>query len=85
MAIAIIDVGFSGSGILCWYLPLRRERVWQADSTPFLILRRTSKDGKMIGHVHPVASADGKVLTVHNTGRQGNAPAADNTMVFDKQ
>lgn len=42
-------------------------------------------DGKVIGHVHRVVSADGKVLTVHNTGRQGNVAPADNTMVFDKQ
>ena len=41
--------------------------------------------GKAIGHVHRVVSADGKVLTVHNTGRQGNIVAADDTMVFDKQ
>jgi hypothetical protein len=42
-------------------------------------------DGNVVGHVHRVVSADGKVLTVHNTGRQGNNPAADDTMVFDKQ
>jgi hypothetical protein len=42
-------------------------------------------DGKVVGHVHRVVSADGKVLTVHNTGRQGNNTAADDTMVFDKQ
>lgn len=41
--------------------------------------------GKVVGHVHRVVSADGKTLTVHNTGRQGDAPAADDTMVFDKQ
>jgi hypothetical protein len=42
-------------------------------------------DGKVVGHVHRVVSADGKVLTVHNTGQQGNAAAADDTLVFDKQ
>lgn len=42
-------------------------------------------DGKVIGHVHRVVSADGKVLTVHNTGRQGDVAPADDTMVFDKQ
>ena len=42
-------------------------------------------DGKAIGHVHRVVSTDGKMLTVHNTGRQGDAAAADDTMVFDKQ
>jgi hypothetical protein len=42
-------------------------------------------DGKVVGHVHRVVSADGKVLTVHNTGRQGNNAPADDTMVFDKQ
>jgi hypothetical protein len=42
-------------------------------------------EGKAVGHVHRVVSADGKVLTVHNTGRQGNVAPADDTMVFDKQ
>jgi hypothetical protein len=41
--------------------------------------------GKVVGHVHRVVSVDGKTLTVHNTGRQGDAAAADDTMVFDKQ
>jgi hypothetical protein len=41
--------------------------------------------GKVVGHVHRVVSPDGKVLTVHNTGQQGNNAAADDTMVFDKQ
>src|SRR5215469_15973038 len=42
-------------------------------------------DGKVVGHVHRVVSTDGKLLTVHNTGRQGDRPPADDTMVFDKQ
>jgi hypothetical protein len=42
-------------------------------------------DGKVVGHVHRVVSADGKTLTVHNTGKQGDADATDDTMVFDKQ
>jgi len=41
--------------------------------------------GKVTGHVHRVASADGKVLTMHDAGRQGDAPSAADTMVFDKQ
>jgi hypothetical protein len=41
--------------------------------------------GKVVGHVHRVVSADGKTLTVHNTGKQVDATAADDTMVFDKQ
>lgn len=42
-------------------------------------------EGKTVGRVHRVVSTDGKVLTVHNTGKQGNVPEADNTMVFNKQ
>ena len=42
-------------------------------------------DGKVVGHVHRVVSAGGKMLTVHNTGRQGDASTADDTMVFEKQ
>lgn len=38
------------------------------------------KSGKVVGHVHRVVSADGKTLTVHNTGANG-----DETLVFDKQ
>lgn len=43
------------------------------------------KDGKVIGHVHRVVSADGKTLTVHNTGTMLNGAARDDTLVFDKQ
>jgi hypothetical protein len=43
------------------------------------------KDGKVVGHVHRVVSADGKTLTVHNTGVQVNGAIGDETLVFDKQ
>jgi hypothetical protein len=43
------------------------------------------KDGKVVGHVHRVVSADGKTLTVHNTGIQLNGQQGDETLVFDKQ
>jgi hypothetical protein len=43
------------------------------------------KDGKVVGHVHRVVSADGKVLTVHNTGMMISGVTADQTLVFDKQ
>jgi hypothetical protein len=43
------------------------------------------KDGKVVGHVHRVVSADGKTLTVHNTGTQISGAKGDQTLVFDKQ
>jgi hypothetical protein len=43
------------------------------------------KDGKVVGHVHRVVSADGKTLTVHNTGMQLSGAKGDETLVFDKQ
>ncbi len=43
------------------------------------------KDGKAVGHVHRVVSADGKTLTVHNTGMQISGAKGDQTLVFDKQ
>jgi hypothetical protein len=43
------------------------------------------KDGKVVGHVHRVVSADGKTLTVHNTGVQVSGHVGDETLVFDKQ
>jgi|ERR1700733_1853128 len=43
------------------------------------------KDGKVVGHVHRVVSADGKTLTVHNTGMQLSGTKGDETLVFDKQ
>ena len=43
------------------------------------------KDGKVVGHVHRVVSADGKTLTVHNTGMMLSGLTGDQTMVFDKQ
>ena len=43
------------------------------------------KNGKVVGHVHRVVSADGKTLTVHNTGMQVSGTVGDETLVFDKQ
>ena len=43
------------------------------------------KDGKVVGHVHRVVSADGKTLTVHNKGVQLSGAKGDDTLVFDKQ
>ena len=43
------------------------------------------KDGKVISHVHRVVSADGKTLTVLNTGRHLSGGTGDETLVFDKQ
>jgi hypothetical protein len=43
------------------------------------------KDGKVVGHVHRVVSADGKMLTVHNTGALLSGKTGDETLVFDKQ
>jgi hypothetical protein len=43
------------------------------------------KDGKVVGHVHRVVSADGKTLTVNNTGMQLSGATGDETLVFDKQ
>src|SRR5579862_656855 len=42
-------------------------------------------NGKVVGHVHRVVSADGKTLTVHNTGQQVSGVKGDETLVFDKQ
>jgi hypothetical protein len=43
------------------------------------------KDGKVVGQVHRIVSADGKTLTVHNTGVQLSGAKGDETLVFDKQ
>jgi hypothetical protein len=43
------------------------------------------KDGKVVGHVHRVVSADGKTLTVHDTGMQLSGATGNETLVFDKQ
>jgi hypothetical protein len=43
------------------------------------------KDGKVVGHVHRVVSADGKTLTVHNTGMMLSGVTGDQTLVFAKQ
>ena len=43
------------------------------------------KDGKVVGHVHRVVSADGKTLTVHNTGAKLSGAKGDETLVYDKQ
>lgn len=39
----------------------------------------------MLGHARPVVSADGKTLTLHNTGVQVSGAAGDETLVFDKR
>jgi hypothetical protein len=43
------------------------------------------EDGRVVGNVHRVVSADGKTLTVHNTGLQLSGNTGDETLVFDKQ
>ena len=43
------------------------------------------KDSKVVGHVHRVVSADGKTLTIHNTGMQLSGVSGDETLVFDRQ
>ncbi len=43
------------------------------------------KEGKIVGHVHRVVSANGKTLTVQNTGIQLSGATGDETLVFDKQ
>lgn len=61
-----------------------------ADSvTPKSVDARTwdftlTKDGKVVGTVHRVVSADGKTLTVHNKGTRNGAPY-DDTLVFTRQ
>ena len=45
---------------------------------------RLTKDGKVVGTVHRVVSADGKKLTVHNKGTHNGAPY-DDTLVFTRQ
>src|SRR5579863_2683253 len=39
------------------------------------------KDGKTVGRVHRVISADGKTLTVHNTGAQLSGSTGEETLV----
>jgi len=43
------------------------------------------RDGKVVGSVHRVVSADGKTLTVNNKGTHTDGKAYDDTLVFDKQ
>jgi hypothetical protein len=43
------------------------------------------KDGKVVGHVHRVVSADGKTLTVQSTGVTLMGVSGDQTLVFDRQ
>jgi len=52
-----------------------------AHTTDFTI----KKGGKVVGTVHRVVSADGKVLTVHNKGTHADGKSYDDTLVFDKQ
>jgi len=41
--------------------------------------------GKEVGHVHRTVSADGKTLTVQNTGRQPSGVTGSGTAVFDRK
>ena len=43
------------------------------------------KDGKVVGTVHRVVSADGKTLTVNNKGTHPDGKSYDDTLVFDRQ
>ena len=41
--------------------------------------------GKEVGHVHRTVSADGKTLTVHNTGKQPSGATGNDTLVYEKK
>lgn len=41
--------------------------------------------GKEVGHVRRTVSADGKVLTVVNTGRQPSGATGNDSLVFEKK
>ena len=41
--------------------------------------------GKVVGSVHRVVSADGKMLTVRNKGTHADGKTYDDTLVLDKQ
>jgi hypothetical protein len=43
------------------------------------------KDGKVVGTVHRVLSADGKTLTVNNKGTHADGKSYDDTLVFERQ
>jgi hypothetical protein len=44
------------------------------------------RDGKVVGHVHHAISADGRTLTVHNTGSvYGVRGSGGETLVFERQ
>jgi hypothetical protein len=43
-----------------------------------------TKDGKTVGTVHRVVSADGKTLAVHNKGMHNGAPY-DDTLIYTRQ
>jgi len=43
------------------------------------------KDGKVVGHVHRVVSADGKSMTVLNSGTRLSGATGSDTLVFDRQ
>lgn len=43
------------------------------------------KGGKVVGHVHRAVSADGKTLTVQNSGAKLSGAQGDETLVFDRQ
>lgn len=45
---------------------------------------KLTKDGKVVGTVHRVVSADGKTMTVHNKGTHNGAPY-DDTLVYTRQ
>jgi len=43
------------------------------------------KDGKAVGHVHRAVSADGKTLTVQQSGARLGGGTGPETLVFDRQ
>jgi len=43
------------------------------------------KGGKTVGHVHRTVSADGKTLTVQQSGARLGGGTGDETLVFDRQ
>jgi hypothetical protein len=58
-----------------------RAKKINANSWEFVL----KKDGKIVGHVHRVVSADGKTLTVHSTGMHLSGGTGNEKLVFDRQ
>jgi hypothetical protein len=91
VATAMATVRFyRGHWVADYYDANKRRRIERPEGhfekgTQELHAAQVPMGGKVVGSVHRVVSADGKMLTVRNKGTHADGKTYDDTLIYDKQ